>query len=57
MYRKLSLMTLKKDANFEEKLTFYLKNDIRNLVNFNRSSGKSESLHYDELYLQKVCND
>ena len=31
-------MTLKKDLNFEEKLTFenfdYLKNDIRNLVKF-----------------------
>ena len=35
---ELSLMTLKKDLNFEEKLTFenfdYLKNDIRNLVKF-----------------------
>ena len=33
-------MALKKDLNFEEKLTFYLKNDMRNLVNFNLSSGK-----------------
>ena len=38
-------MTLKKDPNFEEKLAFCLKNDIRNLVNFNPSSGKSENLH------------
>ena len=37
----LSLMTLKKDPNFEEKLTFCLKNDMRNLVNFNASCGKS----------------
>ena len=35
-------MTLKKDPNFEVKLTFYLKNDMRNLV----SSGKSENLHF-----------
>ena len=39
-------MTLKKDTNFEEKLIFCLKNDMRNLVNFNLSSGKSESLGY-----------
>ena len=35
-------MTLKKDPNFEEKLT---------LVNFNLSSGKSENLHFDGLLL------
>ena len=39
-------MTLKKDPHFEEKLTFCLKNDMRNLVNFNPSSGKSENLHF-----------
>ena len=37
----LSLMILKKDPNFEEKLTFCLKNDMRNLVDFNASCGKS----------------
>ena len=42
-------MTLKKDSNFEEKLTFYLKNDMRNLVNFSLSNGKSENLHFDGL--------
>ena len=31
---------MKKDPNFEEKLTFYLKNDMRSLVKFNLSSGK-----------------
>ena len=41
----------KKDPNFEEKLTFYLKNDLRNLVNFNLCSGKSENLHFDGLLL------
>ena len=34
---KLALMT----QNFEEKLTFCLRNDMRNLVNFNASSGKA----------------
>ena len=29
-------MTLKSDAKFEEKLTLGSKNDMRNLVNFNR---------------------
>ena len=32
-----------KDQNSKEKLTFYLKNEMRNLVNFNMSSGKSEN--------------
>ena len=31
-------MTLKSDPNFEEKLTFCLKNDMRNLMYFNLSS-------------------
>ena len=34
---------------FEEKLTLDSKNDMRNLVNFNVTSGKSESLHFDVL--------
>ena len=49
-------MALKKDPNFEEKMTFYLKNDMRNLVNFNLISGKSENLYLDGLLLYKVCN-
>ena len=32
-------MTLKSDAKFEEKLTLGFKNHMRNLVNFNVSSG------------------
>ena len=44
-------MTLKKDPNFKEKLTFCLKNDMRNLVNFNTNSRKSENLHFDGLLL------
>ena len=38
-------MTLKSDPNFEEKLTFCLKNIMNNLVNFNSNSGKSENSH------------
>ena len=49
-------MTLKNDAKFEQKLTFGSKNDMRNLVNFNASSGKSENLHLNGLLLPKVCN-
>ena len=47
-------MTLKSDAKFEEKLTLGSKNDMRNLVNFNASSGKSENLHFDVLLLLKT---
>ena len=36
-------MTLKGDAEFKLKLTYGLKNDIRNLVNFRASSGKSDN--------------
>ena len=44
-------MTQKSDPNFEEKLTFCLKKDMRNLVNFNASSEKSENLHFYGLRL------
>ena len=44
-------MTLTKDQSFEEKLAFCLKNDMRNLVNFNASSRKSENFHFDGLIL------
>ena len=37
----LSLMTLKSDAKFEEKLALGSKNDMMNLANFNASNGKS----------------
>ena len=47
-------MTLKSDAKSEEKLTLGSKNDMRNLVNFNVSSDKSENLNFDVLLLSKV---
>ena len=44
-------MALKRDAKFEEKLTLVSKNNIKNLVNFHASSGKSENLYFDVLIL------
>ena len=43
-------MTLKGDAILKENLTGGLKNDIRNLIN----SDKSENLHFDGLPLSQV---
>ena len=44
-------MTLKSDAKVEEKLTLGSKNNMRNLVDLNASSGKSKNLHFDGLLL------
>ena len=44
-------MTVKGVAKFDEKQTVGSKNDMRNLVNFNVSSGKSGNLHFDVLLL------
>ena len=44
-------MTPKGDAKIEEKLTLGSKNDMRNLMNFNASSGKSGNLYFDVLLL------
>ena len=44
-------MTLKSDAKLEEKLPLGFKNDMRNLVNFNGSSRKSENVDFDGLLL------
>ena len=46
---------MKSDANFEEKMTCGLKNDMKDLMNFGTSSGKSENLHFDGLLLLKTC--
>ena len=47
-------MTLKGDAKFKGKLTRDLKNEIRNLVNFQASSWQSENLHFDMALLSKA---
>ena len=46
-------MTLKSDAKFEDTLIHGSKIDMKNLVNFNASSDKSENLHFDVLVLSK----
>ena len=48
------LMTLKREAKFEEKLTIGSKSDLRNLVNFDVRSDNSEDLHFDLLLLSKL---
>ena len=55
---KLSLMTLKSDGKFKEKLTCDFKYDIRNLVNFHPTTQKSFLLalfvrNYTRFELQK----
>ena len=47
-------MTLKRYANFEEKLTFDLKKDLRNLANFHQSTGNFQNWDFDRILLSKV---
>ena len=49
-------MTLKTDAKFEEKLTYGLENDTRNLVNCHHSNWKSQNWDLDETLWFKVKN-
>ena len=48
-------MALKSDAKFKEKIICGFTYDIRNLVNFNASSGKSVNLHFDVLLLPVIA--
>ena len=41
---ELCVMTMKNDAKFEEELTCYFKTDMRNLMNFDPSTSKSEKI-------------
>ena len=50
-------MTLKTDAKFEEKLIFRFKNDMRNLVNFDLSTQKSQNLNFDGVLMSKVYKE
>ena len=49
-------MTPKSDEKFEEKVTLGSENDMRNLVNFNASSGKSENLYFDVVLLLLIAH-
>ena len=40
---ELCVMTMKNNAKFEEKLTFPIKTDMRNLTNFDSSTPKSKT--------------
>ena len=50
-------MTLKGEAKFKGKLTFGLKNNIRNLVDFHASRRKPENFHFDRILLSKAYKD
>ena len=50
-------MTLKGVAKFKGKLTFSLKNDIRNLPSFHESSQISENLHFGLIFFSKAYED
>ena len=41
---KLSVMTMKNNAKFEEELTFHLKTDMRNLTDFDWCTQKSKNI-------------
>ena len=55
---ELSLMTLDSDTKFEEKLTFGLENNIKNLANFHQSTIVSLKIGnpHDGILLSKVEN-
>ena len=53
---ELSFMILDSDAKFEEKLTFGLKNNIKNLANFHQSTCKCQNGDFDGILLSKVEN-
>ena len=50
-------MTLKSVTKFKGKLTWGLKNDVINLVNFHVTSWMSENLHFDRIFLSKAYKD
>ena len=53
---ELSVMTLKSDAKFEEKLTCGLDNDMRNMANFHQNTWMSQNWDFDVILLSKLEN-
>ena len=49
-------MTLKSDAKSEKKTTCYLEKDMRDLVNFHKSTRKCQNWNFDGILLPKVEN-
>ena len=41
---ELCIVTMKNNAKFEEELAFHFKTDIRDLINFDSSTGKSKKI-------------
>ena len=50
------VMTIKNNSKFEEESTCQFKIDMRNLMNFDPSTQKSQNLHINGLLLTKVYN-
>ena len=50
------VMTIKNNSKFEEKSTCQFKIDMRNLMNFDPSTQKSQNMHINGLLLTKVYN-
>ena len=46
-------MTMKSHGKFEEKLTCGLKNDVRNLANFEQNTGKCQNWYFHGIFLSK----
>ena len=44
--KELSVMKMKSDAKSEEELTYYFKIDVRNLMNFDPSTSKSQKFSF-----------
>ena len=53
-YRRVMSHNTEDCAKFGKKLTLAFKNDMRNLVNFNVSSGKSKRFHFNVLLFSIV---
>ena len=49
-------MKLKNHAKSEEKLTFGLKNDLKNLANFHQNTRKCQNWYFQGILLSKVEN-
>ena len=49
-------MTPESDAKFEQKLTFGLESNIKNLAHLNQSTCKSQNGDFDRILLFKVEN-
>ena len=49
-------MALESNAKRQEKLTDYLENDMRNLVNFHWSTRKSQNWDFGGIHLSNVEN-